>query len=245
MRIKITVCYDGTNYCGWQIQPNGMAVQQVLQDAIKQVFNESVTVTGSGRTDAGVHALKQVAHFDLANKNVPPSRIYLALNSVLPKDIRVTGSQKVNGEFNARKSAKQKTYRYNFYLSKVENPLLERYSERLEKTVDLKKIKSACEVFVGEHNFKAFSASGGSANTFTRTIYSIKAVKSGNKLYLEFTGSGFLYNMVRLLSGAILDVANGKITKEEINEMLKTGKRSKNIKTMPAKALTLYSVKYK
>ncbi len=245
MRVQIVVGYDGTNYCGWQSQPNGVSVQQVLQDAIYDLANEKVTVTGSGRTDAGVHAEGQVAHFDLMKGRIPPHKIYLALNTVLPNDIRVFSSKKVDENFNARKSAKEKTYRYNFYISKVENPLLERFAERINDDVNIEKMKEVCKLFEGEHSFKGFCSNGSSAQTFERTIYNAKAVKKGKQVYLEFTGSGFLYNMVRILSGTVISFASGKITKEDIEYSLKTGEKIKNIKTMPAKALVLKSVKYK
>ena len=244
MRVKVVVSYDGTNFCGWQIQPNGISVQQTLENAVLKLSGEKVTVTGSGRTDAGVHANAQVCHFDLKRENIPAEKIYLALNTLLPKEIRAIKSERTSENFDARKSAKKKTYRYNFYLSSVENPLCERYAERLDKSVSIEKLKSACSLFVGEHNFKAFSASGGSAKTFVRTIYNAKAVKKGDKVYLEFTGSGFLYNMVRLICGAVISFANGKLSSDKIKEMLKTGERNFNIKTMPAKALVLHKVNY-
>lgn len=245
MRVKITVAYDGMNFCGWQVQPNGVSVQSVLQDAIFNATGERVIVTGSGRTDAGVHANGQVAHFDLKNENLPPERISFMLNTFLPKEVRVIDSKRASDDFDARKSAKKKTYRYNFYLSDTENPLYERYCERMDNGVDVKKLNEACEIFVGEHNFKAFSASGGSAKTFERRIFEAKAVRRGKFVYLQFTGSGFLYNMVRLLSGAVVEYSKGKLKKEEIEEMLTSGERTHNIKTMPSKALVLYKVVYK
>ncbi len=245
MRIKIIVAYDGTDFCGWQIQPNGLSVQEVLQDAIFNATGERVIVTGSGRTDAGVHANGQVAHFDLTRENLPPEKISFIINSFLPKEVRVLKSERASADFDARKSAKKKTYRYNFYLSDTENPLYERYCERMDKGVDVKRLNEACEIFIGEHNFKAFSASGGSAKTFVRSIFDAKAVKRGKFVYLQFTGSGFLYNMVRLLSGAVVAFASGKLQKEEIKEMLQNGERTHNIKTMPSKALVLYKVVYK
>ncbi len=244
MRVKVVVSYDGTDFCGWQIQPNGVSIQQTLENALFELIKERVTVTGSGRTDAGVHANGQVCHFDLQKENIPAEKIYLALNTLLPKEIRAIKSERVSENFDARKSAKQKTYRYNFYLSSVENPLCERYAERLDKSVGVEKLNTACSLFLGEHNFKAFSASGGSTKTFVRTIFGAKAVKKGDKVYLEFTGSGFLYNMVRLIVGAVIAFANGKLEKAQIEEMLKSGERTYNIKTMPAKALVLHKVKY-
>lgn len=244
MKVKITVSYDGTDFCGWQVQSNGRSVQAVLQDSIKSLTGENVTVTGSGRTDAGVHAEGQVAHFDVKTASIPAEKYFLALNAILPCDVRVVSSGQTAEDFNARKSAKQKTYRYTFYKSGVELPLKERYAVRLEKPVDVEKMRECAVVFVGEHDFKCFNASGGGAKTTVRTIYSIDITDGESELAVSVTGNGFLYKMVRTLVGALLLVGEGRATVDECIQMLKSGARIKNTKTLPPQGLCLVGVKY-
>ncbi len=243
MKVKLTVCYDGTNYCGWQVQPNGLSVQQVVQDAVEKATGENCKVVGSGRTDAGVHAERQVAHFE-TNSTIPPERFYLALNAHLPNDVKVLESAKAEENFDARKSAKKKTYCYSFYYGEIENPLKERYSVRLGKEPDLEKMQSAINLMVGEHDFKAFCSSGSGAKTTVRTIYSIKIEKGKVGLKVLVTGNGFLYNMVRILVGTLLDVGYSRKSEKDILEMLNHGKREKGGRTLPAKGLCLSSVEY-
>ncbi len=244
MKVKITVSYDGADFCGWQVQPNGRSVQAVLQDSIKSLTGEKVTVTGSGRTDAGVHAEGQVAHFDVKNTAIPAEKYFLALNAVLPCDVKVLSSERAVEDFNARKSAKRKTYRYTFYKSGVELPLKERYAVRLEKPVDVEKMREGASVFIGEHDFKCFNASGGGAKTTVRTIYSIDITDGESELAVSVTGNGFLYKMVRTLVGALLLVGEGRATIDECRQMLESGARLKNAKTLPPQGLCLVGVKY-
>ena len=160
MNVKLTLSYDGTNYSGWQIQPNADSVQERLETALKQVTGQDIKVVGSGRTDAGVHAQGQVANFIIDKENVPAKRYKNALNTFLPPDIRVLDSSRVDDDFNARKSAKKKTYRYSLYVSDVELPLKERYAVRLDKMPDISLMKATAKAMTGEKDFKAFCASG-------------------------------------------------------------------------------------
>ncbi len=244
MKIKLTVSYDGTNFCGWQVQPNGRSVQAVLQEAVERLTGEKTTVTGSGRTDAGVHAEGQVAHFEVEKSRVPLEKYHLALNPLLPSDVKVLSSSAAADDFNARKSAKQKTYRYTFYKSAVELPLKERYAVRLEKPVDLEKMKQCASVFIGEHDFKCFNASGGCAKTTVRTIYNIDIIEEGDLLSVSVTGNGFLYKMVRTLVGVLLLAGEESATAEDCMQMLKSGIRVKNAKTLSPRGLCLVKVKY-
>ena len=198
MRIKITVSYDGTAYCGWQVQPNGVTVQEEIEKAVLVATGEKVRVTGSGRTDAGVHAKAQVAHFD-TNCTIPPEKIYKALNVHLPSDIRVLSSEQAEDEFHACTWAKKKTYCYSLYLGQVENPLKERYAVKIDGQLDLEKMLDGAKAFVGEHDFKAFCASGSSVKTTVRTIYDINIDQLGQDLTITIKGNGFLYNMVRIM----------------------------------------------
>lgn len=243
MRIKLTVCYDGTAYCGWQVQPTCQTVQQQLEEAVFLTTGERVRVTGSGRTDAGVHAEAQVAHFD-TQSTIPPHKFYKALNIYLPADVKVIKSEQVAQTFHACNDAKKKTYRYSFFLSDVEIPLKERYSVMLDSRVNIEKMQKTASVFLGEHDFKAFCASGSGAKTTVRTIYNISVEKEQDNLFVTVTGNGFLYNMVRIMVGTLIMVAKGEMSESALQKMLDTGEREMNIKTLPAKGLCLMNVEY-
>ena len=244
MKIMAIVSYDGTEYCGWQVQNNGLSVQKVLQDAIERLTGEVVTVTGSGRTDAGVHAQGQVIDFTVEKATIPPENYARALNTLLPKDVRVIESRLAQDTFNARKSAKRKTYRYSFYVSKTELPLKERYSLRIDNEVDLVAIENALKVVVGERDFACFNASGGGAKTTVRTIYDAKFVKTDDGYDFFVTGNGFLYNMVRTLAGTLLEVGYGKISCEKLDQIIQNKDRNGCGRTLLAKGLCLVSVEY-
>ena len=243
MNIKITVSYDGTAYCGWQTQPNGVTVQETIENAIFKAVGQQIKITGSGRTDAGVHANGQVASFAL-NSSIPPEKIYKAINAYLPNDIRVLDSQAVDEEFNALKNAKKKTYSYSFYISPTELPLKERFKVNLDRMPDLELMRECADLFVGEHDFKCFNASGGGAKTTVRTVYSVDIKLLGNDLTVLVTGNGFLYNMVRTMTGTILAVGNKEKDLSTIKNMLETGDRSLCGRTLPAKGLCLEKVIY-
>ena len=194
MRILLTISYDGTDFCGWQVQPNGQSVQGVLEQAVFCVTGEKVRVTGSGRTDAGVHAIGQTAHFDTQNTTVKAEKFYRALNAHLPESVRVYSSQVVDDNFDACRTAKKKTYRYSTYLSEVENPIKERFAVRIDKGLNVEKMRECAKVFVGEHDFKCMCASGSSIKTTVRTIYNIDIEQNGDDLTFTVSGNGFLNN---------------------------------------------------
>ena len=244
MRIKLTISYDGTNYCGWQVQPTSVSVQGVLIEAIKKVTNQTVSLTGSGRTDAGVHAKGQVAHFDIENCTIPPKKIALALNTYLPSDVRVLSSEEVDGDFDSCRTAKKKTYSYTLYFGDIELPLKERYSVRIDNGIDLGLVSKACELFIGKHDFKLFCASGSSVKTTERTIYDLSVKESDGELVFSVTGNGFLYNMVRIIVGVLIGVGYKKITLLDVKKMIDGSLKPNGIKTMPAKALCLEKVEY-
>ena len=245
MRIKIVVSYDGTNYCGWQVQNNGVSVQSVLADAIEKITGERVVVTGSGRTDAGVHAEGQVGHFDVEKATIPPQNYAKALNTVLPLDVKVLSSELADEDFNACRSAKKKTYRYTIYRSQTTLPLKERFAMQVEKPLDVEKMKEVATAFIGEHDFKCFNAAGGGAKTTVREIYSLQIVEDGLDIKFYVTGNGFLYKMVRSMVGFLVAVGLNKATKEDALKMLSTGSRGQKGKTMQAKGLCLVNVEYK
>lgn len=243
MRIKLTVSYDGTNYCGWQRQSDKPSIQQTIEEAIKQVTNEEVKVCGSGRTDSGVHALGQVCHFD-TNSTIPAEKFFIALNIVLPNDIKVIKSEKADDNFNACRSAKKKTYSYTFYTGQTVLPLLERYATKIDGSVDVELMKQASALLVGEHDFKCFCASGGSTLTTVRTLYSIDVISYDNIIKITVCGNGFLYNMVRIIAGTLLAVGQKRISIENVKEMLNTGKRELGGRTIASKGLCLEKVEY-
>lgn len=244
MKVKLTVSYDGTDYCGWQVQPNGVTVQEVLENALETVVGQRLKITGSGRTDAGVHAKGQVAHFETPFDNIPAEKFYKALNVHLPPDIKVLDSQLASDDFNARRSAKSKTYSYFCYLSNVEQPLKERFAVKLDRQPDIQKMQEVAKILVGEHDFKCMCSSGSGVKTTVRTIYSIDIEQKEDDITFSISGNGFLYNMVRIMVGILLDVGYGKLTKEYVEKMLSTGERKFSIKTLLPKGLCLMKVEY-
>ena len=214
-----------------------------MEDVLSEMFGKETVVTGCSRTDAGVHAQGQVAHFD-TNSTIPPQRFYRALNIHLPPDVKVLSSELAEQGFHATNSAKKKTYCYSLYLADVENPLKERYAVMVDERTNVQKIKDCAKAFVGEHDFKAFSAKGGGAKTSVRTIYNIDVLEDGKDLKIFITGNGFLYNLVRIMVGAMLSVARGEMQVKDVEKMLLEGKRNFNIKTLPAKGLCLMNVEY-
>lgn len=242
MRIAFEISYDGTNYCGWQNQKNGISCQQILEEALQKLFNKKTNLIASGRTDAGVHAKGQIAHFD-CQTTIPPEKIALAINPLLPDDIQVLKSYLVKEDFHARYGAKQKTYEYAFYISPVKVPVYERYATRIDG-VDIDKMQSCCDTFVGTHDFKCFLASGSKVKDTVRTIFDARVFVDGDFLRFRVTGNGFLYNMVRIMAGTIVAVAQDKLDVKDVKAALLSGDRNAVGKTAPAKGLTLLSVKY-
>lgn len=242
MRIVLKISYDGTDYCGWQRQKNGVSVQEVLENALFKLIGEKTNLTASGRTDAGVHAEGQIAHFD-TNASIPPERFYLALNSILPNDIRVLTSFLAPDGFHARYSAKRKTYVYKFYVSDVILPLKERYAVRIDQ-FNVEKADKVLQEIVGTHDFKCFLSSGSEIKTTVRTIYSATVDRYGDDVNIQVCGNGFLYNMVRIIAGTALFASQGKLNADNLKEALLKGDRTLVGKTAPAKGLTLKSVEY-
>jgi len=244
MKIKLTISYDGTEYSGWQVQPSKDTVQSRLEQAVYEVTGEKVRVTGSGRTDAGVHAKGQVAHFVTNTTTTTPENFYRALNAHLPFDIRVIESERVDDNFQACRSAKKKTYSYSAYLSRVEKPLKERYAVRFDHRLDVEKMVKASTLFVGEHDFKGFCASRSGAKTSVRKIYSFEIKREGEDLIFLITGNGFLYNMVRIIVGTLVEIGRDKLSIDELRKLLNGGDRSLGGRTLPAKGLCLEKVEY-
>ena len=248
MRYVLKIAYDGTVYAGWQRQKNALSVQESLETAIQTALGEEVRVTASGRTDAGVHAAGQVCHFDSDIFTVPPEKMPDCLNRFLPADIRVLEGWGADEGFDSNRSAKRKTYCYTFYVAEREMPLLERYAVRLESAPSQEILQQKAKLFEGEHDFKAFCASGSSVKTTVRTVYEVRVEESeafGCRIVKMFvTGNGFLYNMVRTMAGELIDLAVNKRTEESLFSAYQTGERGLLGKTMPAKGLILMQVIY-
>ena len=242
--IKLTIEYDGKDFNGWQKQPTKLNIQGTIEQAIKIVTGEEVDLMASGRTDAGVHAFGQVANFK-TNSNIPIEKIAIALNSNLKKSIRIISAEEVDEKFHSRLTCKKKTYRYVINNSEFSSAIYRNLETHIPQKLDVGKMKMAAKYFEGEHDFKAFKASGTSSKSSVRTIYSAKVIDAGNeKIYIELTGNGFLYNMVRIISGTLVDVGCGKIKPEEIKNIIESKNRNLAGKTLPPQGLYLVNVEY-
>lgn len=257
MRYRAVISYYGANYVGWQRQLNGLSVQEVLEKALEKTFGAPTSATASGRTDAGVHALGQVVHFD-ADTSIPTDKIPFAVNTHLPDDVSMLSCEIAPENFNARFSAKRKTYCYKIYVSKHRLPVLELDHEHITYPLDLDKIEQAAKIIEGTHDFKCFEASGSVVKNTVRTVYSVDVatryfdnatVRADGKFFdgelsISVTGNGFLYNMVRIIAGTLVYVGIGKLTPQDVSRILETGDRKAAGKTLGAKGLTLMSVQY-
>lgn len=260
MRYRAIISYFGARYVGWQRQLNGLSVQEVLEKALEKTFGTKTAATASGRTDAGVHAEGQVVHFD-ADTSIPADKIPFAVNTHLPDDVSMLCCEVASDDFNARFNAKRKTYCYKMYISKQRRPMLEPTHEHVIVPVNLEKIKEACKVIEGTHDFKCFEASGSVIKNTVRTVYSIEVSTSPlqsfceseqenddmlceSELCISVTGNGFLYNMVRIIAGTLLYVGIGKLSVDDVKRILETGDRKLAGKTLSAKGLHLLSVVY-
>lgn len=241
--IKLTIEYDGKCYNGWQKQPNKLNIQGEIERAIYNITKEEVDLIGSGRTDAGVHALGQVANFK-TNSEISIEKLPLAINSQLKNSIVIKEAEEVDERFHSRYNSKHKTYRYIINNSKCGTAIYRNLEYSYPFKLDAEKMKQASKYFEGEHDFKAFKSSGTSSKNSVRTIYKAIVKQEGEKIIIELTGNGFLYNMVRIISGTLLDVGLGKIRPEEIPEIIESKDRQRAGKTLPAHGLYLVEVKY-
>ncbi len=242
-RIRCIVEYEGTQYVGWQLQPNGISVQQRLNEALAHVTGESIQVHGSGRTDSGVHARAQVFHFD-TDARMPADKFAIAMNMHLPRDIRVLHSEQTTDAFHARFSAKEKTYRYTLQFGPHARVFTRMTALHVHTSLDLPAMQSAARDCIGEHDFSAFMSAGTAVETTVRTILASDWTIDGNCWYYDVTGTGFLYNMVRILTGTMLAIGEGKYDQTAVGKALLSGKRSDAGPTAPAQGLTLMRVRY-
>ena len=242
--IKLTIEYDGKDFNGWQKQPTKLNIQGTIEQAIKIVTGEDVDLMASGRTDAGVHAFGQVANFK-TNSNIPIEKIPIAINSNLKKSIRIISAEEVDERFHSRLTCKRKTYRYVINNSEFSSAIYRNLETHIPQKLDIEKMKQAAKYFEGEHDFKAFKASGTSSKSSVRTIYKAEILEMpNNRIYIELTGNGFLYNMVRIIAGTLVDVGTGKILPEDIEKIIESKDRSLAGKTLQPNGLYLLEVNY-
>lgn len=242
-RYKCVLEYDGENYAGFQVQPNAITVQEVVEKALSALFQNDTKIVASGRTDSGVSALGQVIHFD-ADTDIPQDKIVLAIKPLLPDDISIVSCEIVDDNFHARFSAKAKTYSYKICFTKVNRPLFKKYYQ-YPFDIDISLLKAALAKLVGVHNFKAFMSSGSDITNFEREIFAADVQSiADNCIQINLTANGFLYNMVRIIVGTCLDIARGRLDIETIDKMFDSGERNFGGHTAPALPLTLEKVYY-
>ncbi len=243
-RIRLTVAYDGTDYCGWQIQPNGITIEEVLNRAIVKLTGEEVRVTGASRTDSGVHALGNIAVFD-TRTSIPPERMSYALNQRLPKDIVVVRSEEVPLDWHPRYQSRiRKTYEYHIHNAPVPNPLRRRYSTYVSFPLDVKLMRQGAACLIGEHDFVSFCNVRTQAESTVRRIESLEIEREGEEIIIRITGNGFLYNMVRIIAGTLIRVGRGFYSPEKIREILEARRRTKDSVTAPPEGLVLKEIQY-
>ena len=263
-KIKLIVAYDGTNYCGWQIQPNGITVQEVLNRALTELLGTETRTVAASRTDSGVHARGNVAVFS-TEARMPAERFTFALNTYLPPDIRIQGSEEVPESFHPRFTSTIKTYEYKILCRTIPDPLRRLDYLFCYDRLDVEAMRQALAYLVGEHDFKSFQGAGGEASTHTtvRTIYKAEIIKeeleedTGNQvqnpggrqreaytLRIRITGNGFLYNMVRIIAGTLLDIGRGHRPVSDMPQILAAKDRTQAGPTAPAHGLTLLEIRY-
>ncbi len=243
--LKMTIAYDGTGYCGWQVQPNGVTIQGELENAIRRFTGggQPVSVVGSGRTDAGVHAWGQVANW-LYGGDLPLVRIQAALNSLLPEKIMIRRLEEVGSGFHARKAARAKTYLYVIDNASFANPFIRCFSWHLRRPLDLEALRRGAGYLVGEHDFLSFKAADGETLTSVRTVFQVRWLKRGASLCFFIRGSGFLKNMVRIIVGTLVEIGSGKQPPEAMAGIIAARDRGAAGMTAPARGLILRSVEY-
>lgn len=243
MNIKLNLKYDGTAYHGWQVQKNAVTVQETIQKALRKITGESITLIGCGRTDTGVHAENYVCNFHTSS-SVPSDRFSYALNALLPDDIVCFNSERVSDSFHAKNSAVKKRYAYNILCRKFPDAFLCRYAWHCKHPLDLDKMRRASEAFIGRHDFIGFASSGFTVKTTVREIYSLDIIQTGDMITADITGNGFLYNMVRIITGTLVSAGSGKTDPADMADIIASGDRRRAGITAPPQGLFLKEVYY-
>ena len=242
--IKLTIEYDGKKFGGWQKQPNKLNIQGEIEKAIGEITGEEIELIASGRTDAGVHSLGQTANFKTNNTTIPIQKFPFAINSKLKKSIVIKSAEEVDERFHSRYSVKSKKYRYIINNSEMGTAIYRDLEYHFPVKLDVEKMKKGIKYFEGEHDFAGFKASGTSSKSSVRKISKAEVIENGDRIYIELTGNGFLYNMVRIISGTMIDVGIGKIEPDSIPEIIESKDRKRAGKTLPPYGLYLVEVTY-
>lgn len=243
-RIKLTVAYDGTDYCGWQLQPNGITVEEVLNREIGRLTGEEIRIIGASRTDSGVHALGNVAVFDTESR-IPPERMSYALNQRMPEDIVIVKSEEVPMEWHPRyQDVITKTYEYHIYNAPVPNPMKRRTSAFVSFPLDIERMREGASYLEGEHDFVSFCNVRTNTSDTVRTVHEIQIGRERDEIVIRITGNGFLYNMVRIIAGTLIRVGRGFYEPEKVREILEAEKRTEAGVTAPPQGLVLVEIKY-
>ncbi len=242
-RIMLTVAYDGTNYHGWQYQNNGKTIEGELNKALSSLLQKNIEVIGASRTDAGVHAMCNAAVFD-TDAGIPAEKYSYALNQMLPDDIRVRKSQEVPVDFHPRKTDTVKTYEYRIDCEEFADPLKTRYAYFTYVPLDASKMQEAAFHLIGTHDFKSFCSANTTATTTVRTIFDIQVIRDGVDIVVRITGNGFLYNMVRIIVGTLMDVGRGKYEPSKVKDILEACDRTCAGPTVPACGLMLKELRF-
>lgn len=243
-RVKLTIAYDGTNYCGWQVQPNGITIEEVLNKALKKLTGEDILVIGASRTDSGVHAMGNVAVFD-TDTTIPTEKIAVALNQRLPEDIVIVKSEDVAPDFHPRYCDCSKTYEYHIMNTRIPVPTKRFTNYFVSYVLDIEKMRKAASYLVGEHDFVSFCNVRTDVESTVRTITALDILTNGDEITIRITGNGFLYNMVRIIVGTLIRVGRGFYEPEKVKEILEAKDRRAAGVTAPAQGLMLMGIDYK
>lgn len=243
MRVKLTVAYDGTNYCGWQVQPNGITIEEELNKALSELFEQEIKVIGASRTDSGVHAKGNIAVFDV-DSQMEPTRISYALNTRLPKDIVVTESKQVADNWHPHLADSVKTYEYRILNTTFPDPLKRLYTYHYHYALDIEAMQKAAKHLEGTHNFSSFCSVKAQVTTFTRNLYEVSVTRTDDEIVIRCVGDGFLYNMVRIIAGTLIKVGEGNTKPEEIPVIIEARDRRMAGPTAPPHGLALIGIEY-
>lgn len=241
--IKLTIEYDGSSYSGWQRQLNALSIEEKVSDAVRKIVNEDIKLIGSSRTDTGVHARGMVANF-LTLTKIPVEKLPAAINSKLPSDITILEAEEVSEDFHARYSSKGKRYSYTILNRKTPPALMRNYVAHYTYDLDFDLMVKASKAFIGTHDFSAFKSTGGSVKTSVRTVRLLELSRNGEFIVMNIEADGFLYNMVRIIAGTLIDIGRGRIPAEDIIDIIQSGNRERAGHTAKASGLCLEKVYY-
>ncbi len=242
-RVRLKVAYDGTNYCGWQVQPNEVTIEGMLNETLSELLDEEIEVVGASRTDSGVHADGNYCIFD-TDTNIPAEKIAYAMNQRLPEDITIIKSEEVDEDWHPRFQESMKTYKYRIVNREMPDPIRRLYSHFTYSKLDVDAMKEAAKYLVGEHDFASFCSAGSQVESTIRTIESLEVTQNGDEIDVIVQGNGFLYNMVRIIVGTLLEAGEGKISPSDMQKILDSKDRGQAGKTAVAKGLKLVKIEY-